>query len=183
MAVHTLGDGKCLFHSIWKQLFPQQQDNAYTVRFMRQVTLYVVYKNEDRYRQMVTALGYTYSFDQYVADIMQMGTYCGDLALLALSEATNRPVYCYNSFINNVTGTFFFDNSDFHTLKSMFLTRAQGTWQHTIFNPPTFVDNARKPLKIMFDVNHFTAIVNTCVHDDLVPQTSTFNGHAVLVDQ
>ena len=124
VAVNTLGDGNCLFHSIWKQLFPQHLEDTHTAKFMRQVTLYVLYKDEHRYRQMVTALGYTYSFDQHVADIQHMGRYCGDLALSALSRALTRPIYCYNSFMNNATGNFYFDSCDFQMLHLMFETRA-----------------------------------------------------------
>ena len=135
MAAHTVGDGNCLFHSIWKQLFPQQEDNPHTARFMRQITLYVIYKDENRYREMVAALGYNYSFGQYLRDMGQMGCYCGDLALSALADAVNRPIYCYNSFMNNAPGRFFFENFDFESLKSMFSTRKQGTWQHNLFTP------------------------------------------------
>ena len=180
VAVNTLGDGNCLFHSIWKHVFPDRQEDAHTAKVMRQLTLYAIYKDEPRYRQMVTALGYNYTCHQYLADIQHMGTYCGDLALLALSDALTRDIYCYTSFIDTATRTFFFDTCDFHTLHVMFQTRAQGTWQHTIFTPPQPVQTGTLPLKIIFHINHFTALLNTCMHDDLVPQTNKFNIHVVL---
>ena len=196
MAAHTVGDGNCLFHSIWKQLFPQQEENPDTARFMRQITLYVIYKDENRFREMVAALGYNYSFDQYLRDIGQMGCYCGDLALSALADAVNRPIYCYNSFMNNATGRFFFENFDFESLKSMFLTRKQGTWQHNLFTPrrtqPLVTSSAssemvstqaRTALKIMFTVNHFTALLNTRMQEDIMPQTNNFNIHEVLREE
>ena len=180
IAVETLGDGNCLFHSIWKQLFPCQQETAAIAKFMRQLTLFVIYNDEVRYRQMVTALGYIYSFDQYLMDIRQIGRFCGDLALSALSDALHRPIYCYNSFINDATGTFFFDDYDFDALTAAFHTRAQGTWQHNIFTPATIVNAARRPLKILFHRNHFTAILNTRIREDVVPQTNNFNINDVL---
>ena len=196
MAAHTVGDGNCLFHSIWKQLFPRQDENSVTARFMRQITLYVIYKDENRYREMVAALGYNYSYDDYLRDIQQMGCYCGDLALLALADALNRPIYCYNSFINNATGRFFFEDSDFESLKSMFLARKQGTWQHNLFTPPRTqpvvtpstssemgTTQLRKALKIIFNTNHFTAILNTRTHEDVAPQTNNFNIHEVLREE
>ena len=57
IAVGTVGDGNCLFHSIWKHLFPKPQENVDTARFMRQITLYTIYKNENLYRRIVSALG------------------------------------------------------------------------------------------------------------------------------
>ena len=127
MAAHTVGDGNSLFHSIWKQIFPRQEENLDTARFMQQITLYIIYRDYYWYRNMVAASGYNYCFDHYLRDTEQIGCYCGDLALSALNDAVNRPIYCYNSFINNATGRFFFENSDFGSLKSMFLTRKQGT--------------------------------------------------------
>ena len=184
LAVQTLGDGNCLFHSIWKQLFPQLTEDANTAQFMRQSTLYVIYRNENRYRQMVNSLGYKYTFQQYLNDIQQVGRFCGDLALSALSEALGRHIYCYTSFINSETGRFFFDTDDFDTLTALFAARAQGTWQHhNIFSPSTMQANHRQPLKIIFHTNHFTALFTSCNHDDLVPQTNNFNVHQVLAGQ
>ena len=98
IAAHTVGDGNCLFHSIWKQLFPKQYENAHSARFMRQVTLYTIYKNESFYREIVSALGYDYNLQEYLRNIMQMGSYCGDLALSALADALNS--YALFAFLN-----------------------------------------------------------------------------------
>ena len=62
-AVRTVGDGNCLFHSIWKQLFLKQHETADSARFMRQITLYTIYKNESFYRGIVSALGYDYNLN------------------------------------------------------------------------------------------------------------------------
>ena len=133
MAVHTVGDGNCLFHSVWKHLFPEQHETADSARFMRQITLYTIYKKESFYRGFVSALGYDYNLNDYVRNIMQMGSYCGDLALTALADALNRHIYCYNSFVDSSTSAFFFDTCDFESLQSMFQPRRMGTWQHNIY--------------------------------------------------
>ena len=73
---------------------PQRQEDSTTATFMTQITLYVIYKKEHRFRQMVSALGYNYSFQQYLTDMQHLGRFCGDLALAALSEAMNRQIYC-----------------------------------------------------------------------------------------
>ena len=139
MTVHTVGDGNCLFHSVWKQLFPEQQNTADSARFMRQITLYTIYKNESFYRGIVSALGYDYNLNDYVPNIMQMGSYCGDLALSALADALNRHIYCYNSFVDSLIGAFFFGNCDFETLQSIFQARRMGTWQHNIFGSTIYL--------------------------------------------
>ena len=183
IAVRTVGDGNCLFHSIWKQLFPKQQENVDTARFMRQITLYTIYKNENLYRRIVSALGFDYNLNDYVRNIMQIGSYCGDLALTALADALNRHIYCYNSFVDSSTGAFLFDNCDFEHLQTVFHTRRMGTWQHNVFSPNTIVDNSRRPLKILFYTNHFTSLLNTIVHNDIVPQTNNFNIHEVFREE
>ena len=145
---------------------------------MRQVTLYVIYKNEEWYRQIVAALGYDCRLEDYLNDIKRMGISCGDVALSALSDAFKRPIYCYNSFLNYANGSFFFDDCDFETLQGMFATRKQGTWQHNIFTPAvatTDNNHSRKPLKILFTTNHFTALLNSIEHEDIIPQTNNLN--------
>lgn len=183
VAVRTVGDGNCLFHSVWKQLFPKQKENVHSARFMRQIALYTIYRNEILYREIVSALGFDFDFNDYLRNIMQVGSYCGDLALSVLADALERPIYCYNSFIDNATGKFFFDGCDFESLQSMFETRRMGTWQHNIFRPNTIVNNARRPLKIIFNTNHFTALFNTIMHEEIVPQTNNFNIHEVLREE
>ena len=150
---------------------------------MRQSTLYVIYHNENRYRQMVNSLGYKYTFQQYLNNIQQVGRFCGDLALSALSEALGRQIYYYNSLINSETGGFFFDTDDFDTLTALFAATAQGAWQHNIFSPLTMQTNHRQPFKIIFHTNHLTALFKSCNHDDLVPQTNNCNVHHVLAGQ
>ena len=89
MVVHTVGDGNCLSRSLWKQLFPERHETADSARFMRQITLYTIYKNESFYRGIVSALGYNYNLNDYVPNIMQMGSYCFYLSLSSLSEGCN----------------------------------------------------------------------------------------------
>ena len=37
----------------------------------------------------LSALGYDYNLQEYLRNIMQMGSYCGDLALSELADALN----------------------------------------------------------------------------------------------
>ena len=57
MVVHTVGDVICLFHRVWKQLFPGQHKTADSARFLRQIAPFNIYKNESFLRGIVSKLG------------------------------------------------------------------------------------------------------------------------------
>ena len=170
-AVVTRGDGNCLFYSIWKQLFPRPESSA-CASFMRKITMYNIYKNEAYFRRQDNSN----SFDTYVNRIVNMGTYCGEFSLLSLADWFNRAIYVYASFIDVDTGDTYVPNTDdFESLKSHFTDRHPYTIRHRIYKPFNDDYQGRTPLKILFDSQHFTALINSEPHEDLVPTTDVFN--------
>ena len=181
-AAHTIGDGNCLFYSIWKQLFPSAESVDCAV-FIRPITLYNIHKHEQHFRRH--AGGFQYSYERYISDIATMGAYCGEFSLLSLADWFNRPIYSYESFIDDPnTGSYFFDDVDFDTLSALFAARYMGTIHHRSCKPFSDQNDAyegRAPLKVLFNVNHFTALLNKEPHVDLVPNTDLFNVHSLAL--
>ena len=56
---------------------------------MREIALFTTYKNESFYRGFVSELGCDYNLNDYVQNIMQMGSYCFYLSLSSLADECN----------------------------------------------------------------------------------------------
>ena len=147
---------------------------------MREITLYNIHEHEQHFRRH--AEGFQYSYERYISDIAIMGAYCDEFPLLSLADWCNRPIYSYESFIEDPkTGSYFFDDVDFETLSALFAARYMGTIHHRIyklFSDQNYVYEGRAPLKVLFNINHFTALLNKEPHVDLVPNTDLFNVHS-----
>ncbi|XP_065054148.1 uncharacterized protein LOC135682959 isoform X4 [Rhopilema esculentum] len=178
-AAKTSGDGSCLFYSIWKQLFPHPE-TVEIATFMRQITLYHIYKHEEHFRQLQREVGFQFTYDDYVNEIKGLYTYCGDMALLALADVLNRPIYSYQSFLLRNTDIYYFEDASFEELVDHFNIHSHGTMQHWLYPPFTNNYEGRTPLTVLYDGAHFTALLKAETHEDLVPTTNLFNIGAAL---
>ncbi len=69
----TLGDGNCLFYSIWK-LISTKRENKTIAKFLRLMAIYTIYKDEEYYRQLVNIDANTDQYARDLRDIYQMNS-------------------------------------------------------------------------------------------------------------
>ena len=175
--VATLGDGNCLFYSIWKQFF-NARDNGELAIFIRLLVLYRLYEHEVVYRAYAEIDGFR-SFDDYVKDCRRNYTFGGDLHIKAMADIFNRPIYSYRSFyVEGSTERHIFADDNFHQLQLRFENLEDGTRNHHIMEPFSSQSHAnRKPIQVLYlNQNHYTALVNEREpHSYIVPTNDTYN--------
>ena len=175
--VDTLGDGNCLFYSIWKQFF-NARDNGDLAKFIRLLVLYRFYEHEVMYRAYAEIDGFR-SFEDYVKDCRRNYTFAGDLHIKAMADIFNRPIYSYRSFlVEGSTGRHIFANDNFHQLQQRFENIEDGTRNHHVMEPFSSQSHTnRKPIQVLYlNQNHYTALVNEREPQGyIVPTNDTYN--------
>ena len=158
-AIPTLGDGNCCFYSIWKQTF-RQQESKEAAYLMQLLTLYIIYRDYDRYLEI--AEHQRINLQTEVIDrINTMNSFCGEVALIAIADAFNRPIFSYASFLNEATGNYRYEDANFNYLKQLFRERKDFAYHHRLFEPFSQPFNGREPYIILSCHAHFT----TCLYE------------------
>ena len=158
-AIPTLGDGNCCFYSIWKQTF-RQQEGREAAYLMRLLTLYIIYRDHDRYLD-IARQQHIQLETEVIERINTMNSYCGEVALIAIADAFNRPIYSYATFINERTGNYHYEDADFDYLKQLFRERKNFAHHHRLFEPFSQPFHGREPYIILSSHSHFT----TCLYE------------------
>ena len=118
------------------------------------------------------------TYERYLSDCNTMGTFCGDVHMVALADIFNRPIYCYQSFLDPNRNQYENGDDDLQLLQLKFQADDPSTREHRIYLPFSKPYQGRKPIMILNHQLHFTALipVNDSSNIYLPPNTNVFAG-------